>query len=60
LLPKKSQHDHVLILHEQGLLASKIYERLVEFFGALRLACSMMTKAIPPKAMNKQYPPTFQ
>jgi hypothetical protein len=56
LLPKKSQHDLVLIFHEQDLLASKIYERLVDVFAPLGLASSIVTKAIRPKVINKQYP----
>jgi hypothetical protein len=43
-LPKTSQQNYVLFLHMQKKPANKIYERLVEVFGPLSLACSTVTK----------------
>jgi hypothetical protein len=38
-----NQHDLVLLLHGQDLPTDKIYQRLVEVFGPLTIADSIMT-----------------
>jgi rRNA processing protein Gar1 len=41
-----SQEDLVLSLHEEGLTAKQIHERLVEIFGPLAMPYSIVTRTI--------------
>jgi hypothetical protein len=41
-----SQEDLVLSLHDEGLTAKQIYERLVESFGPLAMPYSIVTRTI--------------
>jgi hypothetical protein len=46
LVRKMSQEDLVLSLHEEGLTAKQIHERLVEIFGPIAVPYSIVTRTI--------------
>jgi hypothetical protein len=41
-----NQEDLLLSLHEEGLTAKQIHQRLVEIFGSLAMPCSIVTRTI--------------